>query len=490
MTQFPEGFLWGGALAANQVEGAWNEDGKGPSVADVATYKPHLDLKEYAAHHVVSSDSVRRALSEEDVSKYPKRRGIDFYHRWREDLDLFAEMGFRTLRVSVAWSRLYPTGEEEEPNQRGVEFYSELFRGMRDRGIEPLVTLSHYEMPASLSLKYNGWEDRVVLDHFERFVRTCFTEFGSHVKLWLTFNEIDSIVRHPFTSGGILPDLCSAGLEQAVYSALHHQFLASARAVQLAREIVPDAKVGCMLTKITTYPRTCRPEDVLATLEKNLDNYFYTDVHVRGVYPRLIERRLHDAGIEIPWRDGDEEILKDGTVDFISFSYYMSMTESVDPEAERTPGNTVLGVKNPYLESSEWGWQIDPVGLRISLMELYDRYELPLFIVENGLGMKDEVVEGEIHDPYRIEYFRSHIEQMAEAISEGVELVGYTSWAPIDLVSASTSQMSKRYGFIYVDADDEGHGTYDRTRKDSFYWYQRVIASNGSELEWAGEENG
>ncbi|MGJ0184669.1 glycoside hydrolase family 1 protein [Corynebacterium glyciniphilum] len=482
MTHFPEGFLWGGALAANQVEGAWDVDGKGPSVADVATYKPDLDLTEYSAHHVVSAELVRAALSDKDTTWYPKRRGNDFYHRWREDLDLFAEMGFNTLRVSVAWSRLFPTGEEVEPNPAGVRFYADLFRGMRDRGIEPLVTLSHYEMPAALSLKYNGWEDRTVLGHFERFARVCFLEFGADVKLWLTFNEIDSITRHPFTSGGILPDLSRDGEQQAIYRALHHQFLASAQAVKLARELVPDAKVGCMLTKITTYPRTCRPDDVLATLEKNLENYFYTDVHVHGTYPPMMIKKLQGAGIVVPWRDGDEEILKDGTVDFISFSYYMSMTESVDPDAERTPGNTILGVKNPYLKSSEWGWQIDPVGLQTSLIELYDRYGLPLMIVENGLGTKDELVDGKVHDPYRIAYFKAHLEQMSEAIAKGVDLVGYTSWGPIDLISASTSQMTKRYGFIYVDADDVGRGTYDRYRKDSFGWYQRVIASNGVEL--------
>ncbi len=482
MTSFPEGFLWGGALAANQVEGAWDVEGRGPSVADIATYKPHVDPKEYAAHHVVSSESVRAALADPDVTWYPKRRGIDFYHRWREDLDLFAELGFRTLRVSISWSRLFPTGEEAEANPGGVRFYSELFAGMRERGIEPLVTLSHYEMPAALSLKYNGWEDRRVLGFFETYARACFEAFGEWVKLWLTFNEVDSIIRHPFTTAGILPDLSADGVEQAVYRGLHHQFLGSARAVQLARELVPGAQVGCMVTKLTTYPRTCRPDDVLATLEKNLENVSYSDVHVRGCYPPLIARRLANRGIEIPWQDGDAELLADGTVDFVSFSYYMTMTESVDPDAERTPGNTVLGVKNPYLPSSEWGWQVDPVGLQTSLIELYDRYGLPLFIVENGIGARDELVDGRISDPYRIDYFRAHIEQMSLAIEKGVELMGYTSWAPIDLISASTSQISKRYGFIYVDADDMGVGSYDRYRKDSFSWYQKVIASNGSDL--------
>jgi 6-phospho-beta-glucosidase len=484
MSPFPESFLWGGALAANQVEGAWNVDGKGPSVADVATYKPHVDLTDYAVHHRVDSASVRAALADTDDSSYPKRRGIDFYHRWSEDLDLFAELGFKTLRVSIAWSRLFPTGEESEPNEAGVRFYEQLFARMRELGIEPLVTLSHYEMPAALALKYNGWVDRRVVGYFDTFARTCFERFGQWVTLWLTFNEIDSIVRHPFTTAGVLPDLCGPeGIEQDIYQALHHQFLGSALAVANCRRIIPGSRIGCMLTKLTTYPRTCHPDDVLATLEKNLDNHFYADVQVRGEYPTLIERSLANRGITIRAEVGDAEILKAGTVDFVSFSYYMSMTESVDPDAERTPGNTVLGVKNPYLPSTEWGWQIDPVGLQTSLIELYDRYGLPLFIVENGMGAADVLTEdGKIHDPYRIAYFRAHLEQMQKAIDKGVDLIGYTSWAPIDLVSASTSQMSKRYGFIYVDADDLGRGSYDRYRKDSFTWYQKVIATNGADL--------
>lgn len=482
MTRFPEDFLWGGALAANQVEGAWNADGKGPSVADVAAYRPHLDPKEYAAHHNYDSASVRAALADPDDTWYPKRRGIDFYHRWAEDLDLFAELGFKTLRVSIAWSRLFPTGEETEPNPLGVQFYATMFARMRELGIEPLVTLSHYEMPAALALKYNGWEDRRLVGFFETYAKACFEHFGEWVKLWLTFNEVDSVLRHPFTTAGILPDLSKDGVEQACYRGLHHQFLAAARAATLARELIPGARVGVMLTKLTTYSRTCRPEDVLATLEKNLDNYFYADVHVHGEYPRLTLRRLAAQGITLPLEPGDDEILRAGTVDFVSFSYYMTLTESVDPDAERTPGNTILGVKNPYLPSSEWGWQVDPVGLQTSLLELYDRYRLPLFIVENGIGARDEFIDGAIHDPYRIEYFRQHLEHMSIAIEKGVDLMGYTSWAPIDLVSASTSQMSKRYGFIYVDADDMGQGSYDRYRKDSFHWYRKVLASNGSDL--------
>lgn len=482
---FPKGFFWGGAVAANQVEGAWNEDGKGPSVADVASYKPNVDVKNYAAHVAVSDETIREAMADPGTTYYPKRRGIDFYHRYREDLALFAEMGFTMLRVSIAWTRIYPTGEETEPNEKGLRFYEDLFTEMRRLGIEPLVTLSHYEMPLSLALKYNGWADRRVVECFTRFCHDCFVRYRKLVKYWLTFNEVDSIIRHPFTTAGIIPGrVPEEKLLETCYQGLHHQLVASALVTRDCHEIIPGSQVGCMLTKLTTYARTCAPADELATQAKNLENLFYADVQVRGEYPRLILRMFERKGVHLVTEPGDDAVLKAGCVDFVSFSYYMSLTESVDPNAERTPGNTVLGVKNPYLESSDWGWQIDPQGLRYSLIELYDRYRLPLMVVENGMGAKDTVEpDGSIHDPYRIEYFRQHIREMSEAIDEGVELVAYTSWAPIDLVSASTSQMSKRYGFIYVDADDLGRGTYARSRKDSFYWYKKVIATNGEDLD-------
>ena len=480
---FQEGFLWGGAVAANQLEGAFNEDGKGWSVADIATYKPNVDVKEYKKHVHVSLDGIKEAMKDKDNTYYPKRRGIDFYHNYKEDLALFAEMGFKVLRISIAWTRLYPTGEELQANPEGVKFYKSLLKEMKDLGIEPLITLSHYEMPIELALKYNAWTDRRVIDMFVRFCKTCFEEFGEYAKLWLNFNEVDSIIRHPFTTAGIIPELCNGEELKCCYQALHHQFVASAMVTKLCHEIIPGSKIGCMLTKLMTYPRTCAPEDVLATQHKNLDNHFYSDVMVFGEYPRIKTFELKKLGYYPQMEEGDLEIIKEGTVDFVSFSYYMSMTESVDPNAERTPGNTVLGVKNPYLESSDWGWQIDPVGLRISLIELYDRYKKPLFIVENGIGAKDVVEEdGSIHDPYRISYFRAHFEQMKKAVEDGVELMGYTSWAPIDLISASTSQISKRYGFIYVDQDDLGNGSGERKRKDSFYWYKKVIETNGDDL--------
>lgn len=480
---FPKGFLWGGATAANQVEGAWNVDGKGLSVADIAMYRPDLDVKNYKAHVSVTTESVQKAAADSSDKFYPKRRGIDFYNRYEEDLELFAEMGFKALRVSIAWSRLFPTGEELEPNPKGVAFYKKLFTKMRELNIEPVVTLSHYEMPLHLSLAYNGWVNRRVIDDFTRFTEVCFKEFPQ-VTYWLTFNEVDSIIRHPFTTAGIIEDALPEGKElQSIYQALHHQLVASAIATKQMRHYIPHGKMGCMLTKLTTYPRTCAPLDVELTLKKNLDNYFYADVQVFGEYPRLVLKRFEREGIQLEFQEGDLEILKAHTVDYVSFSYYMSMTESADPNADRTPGNTVLGVKNPYLPSTDWGWQIDPKGLKISLLELYDRYKCPLMIVENGMGAKDVLTaDGKVHDDYRITYFKEHFQEMKEAVEEGVDLLGYLSWGCIDLVSASTSQMSKRYGFIYVDLDDEGNGSYQRYRKDSFEWYKNVIASNGENL--------
>ncbi|MDW5524994.1 glycoside hydrolase family 1 protein [Carnobacterium maltaromaticum] len=481
--KFPENFLWGGAVAANQIEGAWNVGGKGLSVADMATYKPNIDNKDYSAHMTITSESIAEAMADETDTFFPKRRGIDFYHHYKEDLALFTEMGFKTLRLSIAWTRIFPTGEELEPNEEGIKFYESVFKEMKRLNIEPIVTLSHYEMPLALSIKYNGWIDRRVVDDFTRFSDVCIERFGKYVKYWLTFNEIDSIFRHPFTTAGIISDkIKEEDLEQNIYQALHHQFIASAIVTKLAHEKIPDSQVGCMLTKLMTYPLTCAPIDVELTLKKNLENNFYADVQVKGEYPKMILKDITNRGITIKFEEHDAQILKENTVDFISFSYYMSMAESADTNAERTPGNTVLGVKNPYLSSTDWGWQIDPKGLKISLIELYDRYNLPLMIVENGMGAVDVFDDGAIHDEYRIAYFKEHFKQMKEAIDEGVDLIAYTSWGPIDLVSAGTSQMSKRYGFIYVDVDDEGKGTYERYKKDSFYWYQKIIETNGEEL--------
>ena len=483
--QLRKDFLWGGAIAANQVEGAWNLDGKGMSVADVATFKPNVDVKDYKAHNTVTSEMIQQARTDSEIVWYPKRRGIDFYHQYKEDIQLFAEMGFKALRISIAWTRLFPTGEETEANAAGIEFYKNVFKELAKYGIEPIVTLSHYEMPLALSEKYNGWVDRRLVDLFVRYAEVCFKEFGEYVTYWLTFNEIDSVGRHPFTTAGIIEDKCIGySLEEAIYQALHHQYVAAAITTKLCHELIPGSQMGCMLTKLTTYPNTCRPEDVLLSLESNLNNYAHADIQIFGEYPVLYQQQLKNKGITIEKAPEDDELLKKYTADYLAFSYYMSRTESSDTNMEQTSGNTIMGVKNPYLPSTEWGWQIDPIGLKISLLELQDRYNVPLIIVENGMGAKDELTEdGKVHDSYRISYLRQHIKEILEAVELGVDLFGYTSWAPIDLISVSTSQMSKRYGYIYVDQDDLGEGTLQRIRKDSFFWYQQVISSNGENLD-------
>lgn len=485
--KFPDNFLWGGAIAANQCEGAWNEDGKGMSVADVAMFKPNVDKKDYVSQWHIDMYDIRKARETDDVVYYPKRHGVDFYHHYEEDIALFAEMGFKTLRLSIAWTRLFPNGDEEKPNEKGLLFYENVFKCLRKHNIEPLVTLSHYEMPLYLVENYEGWASREVVDMFVKFATTCFERYKDLVKYWLTFNEIDSVFRHPFTTVGIVEDNYASKneAEEAIYKALHHQLVASALVTKYAREIIPGAQIGCMVTKTLTYPETCNPEDIYLAMMDNRTNNLYTDVQVRGKYPLWIKKLWEDKGFEIPILEGDEEILAAHTVDFISFSYYMSMVQSIHAEKrEKVGGNLTTGVKNPYLSTSEWGWQIDPKGLEISLIDLYDRYQKPLWIVENGLGYNDVVNEdGTIEDDYRINYFADHFKAIGHAIENGVEVMGYTSWGCIDIVSASTSQMSKRYGFIYVDVDDYNKGTYKRLKKKSFDWYKKVIETNGEILK-------
>lgn len=485
--KFPDNFLWGGAIAANQCEGAWNEDGKGMSVADVAMFKPNVDKKDYVSQWHIDMDDIRKARETDDVVYYPKRHGVDFYHHYEEDIALFAEMGFKALRLSIAWTRLFPNGDEEKPNEKGLLFYENVFKCLRKHNIEPLVTLSHYEMPLYLVENYEGWASREVVDMFVKFATTCFERYKDLVKYWLTFNEIDSVFRHPFTTVGIVEDNYASKneAEEAIYKALHHQLVASALVTKYAREIIPGAQIGCMVTKTLTYPETCNPEDIYLAMMDNRTNNLYTDVQVRGKYPLWIKKLWKDKGFEIPILEGDEEILAAHTVDFISFSYYMSMVQSIHAEKrEKVGGSLTTGVKNPYLSTSEWGWQIDPKGLEISLIDLYDRYQKPLWIVENGLGYNDVVNEdGTIEDDYRINYFADHFKAIGHAIENGVEVMGYTSWGCIDIVSASTSQMSKRYGFIYVDVDDYNKGTYKRLKKKSFDWYKKVIETNGEILK-------
>ena len=466
---FPKGFLWGGAIAANQCEGAWDIDGKGMSVADVAMYNSNVDLKDYKKQWEVTKESIEKAKKSKDTGLYPKRHGIDFYHHYKEDIKLFAKMGFKTLRLSIAWTRLFPKGIEESPNEKAVAYYHGVFQELQKYNIKPIVTLSHYEMPLYLVEHYNGWESRETIDFFVRYCDVCFKEYGQYVSYWLTFNEIDSIIRHPFTTAGILEDNYTSKKEMnlAVFQALHHQFVASALVTKKAHESNADNMVGCMLTRTLIYPHTCHPDDVLMAQELNRLNFFFGDVQVFGEYPVFAKNYYKKNGIVIKTKPEDKKILKENTVDFVSFSYYMSLNTSAHSEGlETAGGNLAVGIKNPYLETSQWGWQIDPVGLRIACNDLYDRYKKPLFIVENGVGAKDILEEdGSIHDPYRIEYLRSHFKEMEKAIEDGVEILGYTAWGCIDLISASTSEMSKRYGMIYVDVDDDGNGTYQRYEK-------------------------
>ncbi|HFI0101419.1 TPA: glycoside hydrolase family 1 protein [Streptococcus suis] len=481
--QFPKGFLWGGATAANQYEGGWNLGGRGPATSD--TYiAVEPDKRKDMSHFgkPVSRADVEFALADQE-GLYPKRWGSDFYHRYKEDIALFAEMGFKTFRLSIAWSRIFPKGDELEPNEEGLAFYDAVFDELNKYGIEPLVTLSHYEFPLHLALEYGGWKNRKVIEFFVRYAETVFKRYQGKVKYWLTFNEINILGMVGYLSGGLLFEDGKNDLE-TMYQAVHHQFIASSLATKAAHEIDPENKVGCMLARMENYAATCNPDDVLAALKKDQENLFYTDVQVRGAYPSYMKRFFKENNIQVVFEPGDEAILKQYPVDFMSFSYYMtSITRALPDKDKATAGNLMLGEANPYLEASDWGWQIDPVGLRITLNKLYDRYQVPLFIVENGLGALDKVEEdGSIEDGYRIAYLEKHIQQMYEAIEDGVVLMGYTPWGCIDLVSASTSEMSKRYGFIYVDADDQGKGSFDRSRKASFYWYKDVIASNGANV--------
>lgn len=474
--QFPEGFLWGGATAANQLEGGYLEGGKGMNLADVMP-GGKVRLK------VISEPGFDFKIDNEKYV-YPNHDGIDFYHRYKEDIALFAEMGFNTYRMSIAWSRIFPQGNELEPNEEGLAFYDRVFDELKKYNIEPVVTISHYEIPLYLITEYGGWRNREVIGFFERYATTLFKRYKNKVKYWLTFNEINGATHLPILGLGFSPETEETKLQDS-FQGLHHQFVASALAVKAGHEIIPGSQIGCMLVYAPTYSFDSNPENVMHALqEQRLFNNYCGDVQVRGEYPAFAKRYWKENGINLDIREGDLEIIKEGPVDFISLSYYMSRTEKKNKTPEEIgQGNLIGGVKNPFLRASDWGWEIDPTGLRIGLNQLYDRYRVPLFIVENGLGAYDKVEEdGSINDDYRINYLREHIEAMGEAIEDGVELMGYTPWGCIDLVSASTGELSKRYGFIYVDKHDDGSGTLERSKKKSFYWYKNVIATNGQDL--------
>ena len=473
---FSEDFLWGGATAANQLEGAYNEGGRGLANVDLL---PHGEFRE-----PIRIGQVKHTEFDENLF-YPAKEGIDHYHQFKEDIALFAEMGFKTYRFSMAWSRIFPKGDEKEPNEEGLKFYDALIDECLKYDIEPLVTITHFDIPMHLVNEYGGWRNRKMIDFYENLVTVLFNRYRGKVKYWLTFNEINILLEAPFIGAGITFEE-GEDEEQVKYTAAHHELLASAVATKVAHEVDSEIQVGCMLAAGPHYPMTPDPKDVRTAQVRNQKNYFLIDVQSRGEYPQYGLKQLERKGVKIPFEDGDKELLKQHTVDFISFSYYTSHVAGDAKKHETSEGNMVTSLVNPNLERSEWGWQIDPLGFRITLNELFDRYQKPLFVVENGLGAIDQPDEdGYVEDDYRIKYLSDHIQAMKDAIElDGVDVLGYTSWAPIDLVSASTGEMSKRYGYIYVDRNDEGNGSLDRIKKKSFYWYQKVIETNGEDLSY------
>ena len=476
MSSLRKDFLWGGAVAAHQLEGGWNKDGKGVSVADVMT---------------VGANGVPREITNGVLQgkNYPNHEGIDFYTHYKEDIKLFAEMGFKCFRTSIAWTRIFPKGDESEPNELGLKFYDELFDECLKYGIEPVITLSHFEMPYHLVTEYGGWRNRKMIDFFVRFAEVCFTHYKDKVKYWMTFNEINNQANYnedfaPFTNSGIAYQP-GENREKIMYQAAHYELVASALAVKMGHEINPDFQIGCMIAMCPIYPLSCKPEDMMMSVSAMHKRYWFTDVHVRGYYPAYLEKYFQRKGFNLDITVEDKLLLLEGCVDYIGFSYYMSFTtesKSDNPQYDYDESKDL--VRNPYVKASDWGWQIDPVGLRYAMNWFYDRYQLPLFIVENGFGAIDQLnSDGTIDDDYRIDYLKAHIKAMKTAVEEdGIDLLGYTPWGCIDLVSTGTGEIKKRYGFIYVDKDNEGQGTLKRSKKKSFDWYKQVIATNGEQL--------
>ena len=473
----PKNFLWGGAVAAHQLEGGWNADGRGPSVSDVLT------AGAYGVPRRIT-DGVRPG------ERYPNHEGIDFYHTYKEDIKLFAELGFKCFRTSISWSRIFPRGDEQTPNEAGLQFYDDLFDELLKYGIEPVVTLSHFEMPYALAKEYGGWMNRECIDFFVHYAVTVMERYKGKVRYWMTFNEINNQTNTTtdifgWTNSGIKFSEFEHP-KKALYQAVHHELVASALVVKKGHAINPDFQIGCMLAMVPYYPYSCNPDDVIMAVQSMHERFYFTDVHCRGHYPAYAKKEWEREGTAPEMLPGDEEILAQGTVDYIGFSYYMTNAVRADmaQENDGLSGGNTYTVPNPYVKASDWGWQIDPVGLRYALDVLYERYEKPLFIVENGFGAFDELKpDHTCDDSYRIDYLRAHIEEMKKAVElDGVDLMGYTPWGCIDVVSFGTGELRKRYGFIYVDRNDDGTGTGNRYKKKSFSWYQKVIATNGEDL--------
>ncbi|WP_207871880.1 6-phospho-beta-glucosidase [Enterococcus sp. DIV2402] len=465
-------FLWGGATAANQYEGGYLEDGKGLTINDVEMGAEHGKKREI--HDFIQADSY-----------YPSHEGTDFYHRYKEDIALFAEMGFKSFRLSISWARIFPNGDDVTPNEAGLQFYDHVFDECLKYGIEPVVTLHHFELPLNLVKKYGAWRNRKLVELSVRYAQTIMDRYKNKVKYWMTFNEINAlfISSAPWHMAGILYQE-NEDKVNTMLQAAHHQLVASALTIIEGKKINPDFQFGCMLLYPCTYAATCKPEDQIAARNKLLPTYYFGDVHVKGKYTNTCLSYIESLGGKIEFELGDDAILAEGVVDYVAFSYYFSGIEGVGENIEVAEGNLSSGGKNPYLDMTEWGWQIDPIGLRNSLNSLYDRYQIPLFIVENGIGAIDELTEdGTIEDNYRIDYLEKHISAMIDAVEKDqVDLLGYQVWGPIDIVSAGTGEMRKRYGFIYVDKDDLGRGTLNRSKKKSFDWYKHVIETNGESI--------
>ena len=486
---FPKDFLWGGAVAANQLEGAYLTDGKKLNVTDVTVGLMNSpDLK-------WNPDTQKWEPDFKKDKVYLSHEGIDFYHRYKEDLALMQGMGFNAFRTSISWGRIFPNGDEEQPNEVGLKFYDDLLDEMIARGMEPVITLSHYETPLHLLTEYGGWQNEKLIGFWERYVTTVLNRYKGKVKYYMSFNEINVILRAPFGAGGVLDvhptdtSRPNASLtQQQIYQAIHHQFVANAKAVKLCHEIDPNAKMGCMLalSSIATYPYSCNPDDILGTLEHQRKQFFFMDVMCKGAYPGYIKRYWRENGVELTIRDGDLELIRAYPNDFIGFSYYRSAVYKSNAEIRVDTGGSV-GVTNPYLTAcspAPWSWPVDPKGLRYVCNMLTDRYNMPLFIVENGIGLDEAPgADGHIQDDFRMEYVRDHLVQMGEAIQDGCDIMGYLYWGPIDVVSAGTGEMKKRYGFVYVDRHNDGTGTLERSKKNSYEWYKKVIASNGADLD-------
>lgn len=474
----PEDFLWGGAIAANQAEGAYKVDGKGISLADLHKYYPEKSNEEISAaqHQGMSVAEVKANLADE-TGYYPKWHGIDFYHTYPEDLALLSEMGFKTFRTSIDWTRIFPTGEETEPNEAGLAYYDRLIDKIIELGMEPIITILHYETPVSITLKYGGWNNRAVIDLFVKYGKVVLDRYKKKVKYWIAINQINLIQFEPFNSTAVAYDTVD-NYEEASFQAVHHQFVASAQLVQYAKTINPEIQMGTMVADCTAYPFSCKPDDIILALKRNRMQYFYTDVQFRGEYPQYALNYFASKSIELSITEADKELLKNNTMDYLAISYYYS--QMVD--SSKNDLNPASVTANPNLTANPWGWAVDPQGLYNSLSQYWDRYQKAIIIAENGFGMYDKLEDGNVHDDYRIAYLSEHIKQMKNAMADGVDVIAYCAWGPIDIVSCSSAQMEKRYGFIYVDLDNEGNGSGKRIKKDSFEWYKKVIASNGEVL--------